>query len=139
MKIKLLNENAIAPKKATTGAAGRDLAIYERINISPQSDCLVPLGYAIELPVGTVGQIWPRSSLDFKWKLTTGAGIIDQDYRGELKVLLRNLGDETIILEPGERIAQLVILQLSSITMVEICTNLETTIRNEGGFGSTGK
>lgn len=132
-------------EKMSEGAAGYDLASDESAVIQPGGLAhLVGTGLRVALPEGTVGFIKSRSSVAFKSNVEVGAGVVDQDYRGEVKVLLRNFGDRPVPIEPGMRIAQLVILNTSPAepNRVERRGDFETTApstdRGEGGFGSTG-
>ncbi|MFV9875982.1 MAG: dUTP diphosphatase [Rickettsiales endosymbiont of Dermacentor nuttalli] len=129
------------PQYTTIQSAGVDLmaAIEQDITISPGERCLVPTGIAIALPGGYEAQIRPRSGLAFKNGITVlnSPGTIDADYRGEIKVILINLGQEDIIISHGMRIAQMVISPIILVKF-EVSDNLEETERGEGGFGSTG-
>jgi dUTP pyrophosphatase len=131
------------PAYESEGAAGMDLraAVPEdrQLIILPGRRMLVPTGLVLELPSGFEGQVRPRSGLALKYGITclNTPGTIDSDYRGEVKVLLVNLGDEDFSVIRGMRIAQLVIAPVSRAT-VEIRSLAGTTTRGEGGFGSTG-
>ncbi len=142
MKVALINKSKFeAPAYATTHAAGLDLRanIEEPIVLKSLERVLVPTGLFMELPVGTEAQIRPRSGLAFKHGITVlnTPGTIDADYRGEIKVLLVNLSNDMFTIEPGERIAQMVIAKHEQIEWVEQQT-LSESERGEGGFGSTG-
>lgn len=143
LKIKKLSSNAVIPKNATSGSAGMDLyaCTNENIVIEPGKRVLVPTGLAIALESADyVAYIFARSGLAVKSgiTLTNCVGVIDSDYRGELKVALINHSDQTYVIKNGERIAQLVI---SPVIMPEInvVDELDQTERASGGFGSTGK
>jgi dUTP pyrophosphatase len=131
------------PAYETKGAAGMDLraAVDEDVplTLQPGSRALVPTGLIFEIPWGYEGQIRPRSGLAFKNGLTclNTPGTIDSDYRGEVKVLLINLGDQPFVVTRGMRIAQLVAAPVSSVALSEVFS-LEETSRGTGGFGSTG-
>jgi dUTP pyrophosphatase len=129
------------PAYATPGAAGLDLqaAIAEAIDLAPGRRTLVPTGIAIAVPVGYEVQIRPRSGLALKHGITclNSPGTIDSDYRGEVKVILANLGEETFVIEPGMRIAQMVLCPVSQLQW-ETVESLDETSRGAGGFGSTG-
>lgn len=129
------------PAYATQDSAGLDLlaANVENITILPGKRAIVPTGIIIELPRQFEAQIRPRSGLAAKNGITVlnSPGTIDADYRGEIKVILINLGDESFVIERGMRIAQMVIAPYSHVTLTENDVNLETT-RAGGGFGSTG-
>ena len=134
--------NDIKPlSKATTNSAGFDLsaALDYSIEINPSNFCLVPLGFKLAIPQGYEGQIRPRSGLAIKSGISVlnTPGTIDADYRGELKVILINLGKENVTINRGDRIAQLVITKLPEISFIEKKI-LSSTDRSSGGFGSTG-
>lgn len=135
------------PAYASAGAAGLDLraclAPSDReagLRLGPLGRLLVPTGLAIALPAGHEGQIRPRSGLALRHGLTVlnSPGTIDEDYRGEVQVLLVNLGAETAVIRHGERIAQLVIAPVARLHPVAVDT-LDGTERGDGGFGSTGR
>ncbi len=129
------------PAYATPHAAGMDLAaaITDPLTLEPGARGLVPTGLILALPEGTEAQIRARSGLALKHGVTllNGLGTIDADYRGELKVLLVNLGSEPFTVTRGLRIAQLVVATYARVTWT-VATDLSTTERGEGGFGSTG-
>lgn len=132
----LTSETATVPQKQTRGSAGYDLYASESAVIPPNSQSLVSTGVTMALPDNAYGQIAARSGLSMKG-IFVGAGVIDSDYRGELKVLLRNFGEEPLVIEVGHRIAQLLIIPVLSPTM-QLSDTLDSTERGEGGFGSTG-
>jgi len=144
MKIPITNRcpDLPSPARATEHAAGFDLraAIDEPLTIDPGARHLVPTGIAIAIPPGFEGQVRPRSGLAIRHGigLLNSPGTIDADYRGEIKVILVNLGQEPFVIERGERIAQLVIAPVAGCELVET-TELQATDRGEGGFGSSGK
>ena len=129
------------PSYETSGSAGMDLpaAIEETIVLQSLERTAIPTGLQIAIPDGFEGQVRPRSGLAFRHGLTVtnAPGTIDSDYRGELKVLLVNLGREPITIERGMRIGQLVIAPVVQATVSEVAT-LDETERGTGGFGSTG-
>lgn len=131
-----------APRRVSAGSAGYDLraALAEPLVLEPGARALVPSGFAMEIPSGWEGQVRPRSGLALEYGLTllNTPGTIDSDYRGEVKVLLVNLGGEPITVRRGERIAQLVFAPLAPVE-VEERPRLEETARDSGGFGSTGR
>ncbi|MCE1196471.1 dUTP diphosphatase [bacterium] len=137
----LLSEGASAPEYKTPGAAGADLraAIDRTLSLAPMERRAVPTGVRIELPAGYEAQVRPRSGLALEKGLTclNAPGTIDSDYRGEIKVILVNLSGETARVEPGDRIAQLVIARYA-FALYEPKDSLGRTGRGEGGFGSTG-
>ncbi|MCW5707100.1 dUTP diphosphatase [Shinella sp.] len=131
------------PAYETGGAAGMDLraavAEDQPLTLPPGQRALVPTGFVFEIPAGYEGQVRPRSGLAFKNGITclNTPGTIDSDYRGEVKVLLVNLGEEPFVIERGMRIAQMVIAPVTQVAVREVETAGETT-RGAGGFGSTG-
>lgn len=137
MKIQLIRPDAIAPVYATQHAAGADLYTNELVQITPGARKLVLTGIAVEIPEGYYGRIAPRSGLAVDYGIDVMAGVIDSDYRGEIKVLLFNSGKELFTLQPGRRVAQLIIEQHFRQTF-EIVEALTATSRASSGFGSTG-
>ncbi|OWV79930.1 deoxyuridine 5'-triphosphate nucleotidohydrolase [Rhizobium sp. R635] len=142
--IRLANgEGLDLPAYESKGAAGMDLraavADREPLTLLPGKRALVPTGFIFEIPEGFEGQVRPRSGLAFKHGITclNSPGTIDSDYRGEVKVLLANLGEEAFIIERGMRIAQMVIAPVTQARVAEI-TEASETARGAGGFGSTG-
>ncbi len=137
-------EGLAAPSYQTPGAAGLDLpaALEAPLPIEPGARALVPTGFAVEIPEGFEGQVRPRSGLAVRKGLTVlnAPGTIDSDYRGELRVILVNLGAEPVVLERGDRVAQLVIAPIERVRVEEIAgdARLSDTVRGEGGFGHTG-
>jgi dUTP pyrophosphatase len=140
VKVKRLTEDAILPRQMTEGSAGMDLAVHEQCSISRQCRKLVGIGIAVSIPPGYEGQIRPRSGLANSHGVTVmnSPGKIDSDYRGEIKVLLINLGSMAVSLEKGLRIAQLVIAPIPFVELEEV-EELDGTARGSGGFGSTGR
>lgn len=128
------------PDYATTGAAGIDLRAAAAHRLEPGSRALIGTGFAIALPSSCEGQIRPRSGLAARRGVTVlnAPGTVDADYRGEVKVLLVNLGEEPVEIAAGDRIAQLVVAPVSRLHLVEVDT-LPETVRGAGGFGSTGR
>jgi len=126
----------------TEGSAGMDLyaAVDEQILIGPASSVLIPTNLKIELPVGFEAQIRPRSGLALRNKiiLPNSPGTIDSDYRGEIKVIMLNLGAEPFVVNRGDRIAQMIISEYKRVEWRE-SKSLGETDRGDGGFGSTGK
>ena len=129
------------PAYESEGAAGMDLraAVEAPMTLSPGARALVPTGFVFEIPQGYEGQVRPRSGLAFKHGVTclNTPGTIDSDYRGEVKVLLVNLGEEAFVIERGMRIAQMVIAPVTQVAVNE-GTQASGTARGAGGFGSTG-
>ncbi len=143
LKIKKLRPNAKIPSRATNGSAGMDLhaCIDEPIKIAPGDLKLVPTGLAIELPDNKCAAfLYARSGLGVKHGicLSNGVGVIDSDYRGEVCVGLCNVSAEEYTIEPGERVAQMVIAPVL-VPETEEVSQLGETGRGEGGFGSTGR
>jgi dUTP pyrophosphatase len=137
---KKLVPEAKLPTRATPESAGLDLYAVRISALQPGERCLVSTGLAASMPPGTEGQIRPRSGLALKSGVTVlnAPGTIDSDFRGEIKVLLINHGDDDFWVLPGERIAQLVIAScLNSVDIIEV-ESLDETERGSGGFGSTG-
>lgn len=130
------------PRRASSGSAGYDLraAIEDSLILAPGERRLMPTGFAVEIPPGWEGQVRPRSGLALEHGLTlvNTPGTIDSDYRGEVKVLLINLGGEAVTVRRGQRIAQLVFAPVAAVELKERA-QLEKTSRDAGGFGSTGK
>jgi dUTP pyrophosphatase len=135
-------EGASAPEYGTGGSAGADLRAFVPgcVTLAPGERALVPTGIRIELPPGYEAQVRPRSGLALSKGVTclNSPGTVDSDYRGELKVVLINLGSESATIGNGDRIAQLVIAPVSRALFV-CATSLGPTERGSGGFGSTGK
>ena len=142
MDVKIVNKSRHQlPTYATVGSAGMDLKANtsEPIALKPMERYLFPTGIYIQLPEGYEAQIRPRSGLAAKYGITVtnAPGTIDMDYIGEIGVSLINLSNETFVIQPGERIAQMVIAKYEKITWNEVVT-LDETERGSGGFGSTG-
>ena len=126
------------PQYAHTGDAGADITASQKITIPPWDRSLVSTGVRLEIPEGCVGLIWPRSGLAVKKGIDCGAGVIDSHYRGEVKVLLFNHSDTEFQIEPGDRIAQILIQKVERVEFLP-AEQLNKTARNDAGFGSTGK
>ena len=142
VKCRRLSRLAHLPAYATAHAAGMDLhaALAGRVMLKPGEIKLVPTGLALEIPQGFEGQVRPRSGLALKHgiSIVNAPGTIDADYRGEVGVILINLGKQEFSIEPGDRIAQLVIAPVARARVREVLT-LKATARGAGGFGHTGK
>lgn len=143
MKVRVINHsNNPLPAYATEGSSGMDIRAYikEAVELKPLQRALIPTGLSIELPQGFEAQIRPRSGLAIKQGITclNTPGTIDADYRGEIKIILINLSNETQVVQSGERIAQMVIQKVEKINW-ELSVEIEDTNRSAGGFGSTGK
>ena len=140
VKVKIVNKsNHRLPEYATAGAAGMDLKanILEPIQLKARSSVVIPTGIYVALPDGCEMQIRGRSGLAFKYDIVSHLGTLDADYRGEIKVKLFNLSDNDFVINPGERIAQIVIARYEKIEWYEVAV-LDETERGESGFGSTG-
>ena len=140
MKVRIVTETGIVPSYETQGSSGMDLKAKEDYIIKPKERCLVKTGLYIELPEGFEGQIRGRSGLALKNGITlaNGIGTIDSDYRGEIMVILINHGEETFMINKGDRIAQLIIAKYEKAEW-ETVTEISDTGRGTGGFGSSGK
>ena len=141
LKIKKVNIKAKLPEFKTLGSAGCDLcAILENDTIiHPFERKLIPTGLSIEIPIGYEAQIRPRSGLSLKHGITliNAVGTIDSDYRGEILVPLINLSNESYTIKPYERICQMIINKIETPKII-VVNELNETLRNSGGFGSTG-
>lgn len=140
LPVKKLADNAIIPKAAYAGDAGIDLSSTEDLVLKPFERRLVPTGLAIGLPEGYAGFVTPRSGSAIKQGLSivNAPGLIDSGYRGELKVILINLDPQNdIVIKAGDRIAQLVVVKVEQLQPVET-SELDSTERGTGGFGSSG-
>ena len=143
MEVKIVNKSPFKlPEYATIHSAGMDMRanLNESIIIQPLQRLMVPTGVHIQLPDGFEAQIRPRSGLAAKHGIgiVNSPGTIDADYRGEIKIILVNLSNEPFTLNPGERVAQMVIARHEKAVWKE-CDSLEESERGEGGFGSTGR
>jgi dUTP pyrophosphatase len=141
IQIKKLSNSVSTPKYETLGSSGMDIAAYIKNNIiiNPGEKAIVSTGFSIAIPRGYEVQIRPRSGLAAKKNITVlnSPGTIDADYRGEIKVILINLGKEKFVVENGERIAQMVVCPVVQASLDEV-KELTDTARGSGGFGSTG-
>lgn len=137
--VRRVHADAVLPTYAQPGDAGLDLTAVEPVSLEPGARAAVPTGLAIEIPVGWVGLVHPRSGLARRCGVTVAnaPGTIDAGYRGEVQVLLVNLGNEPVRLEAGDRVAQLLLQQVGQATIVEVDA-LSDSVRGAGGFGSTG-
>jgi dUTP pyrophosphatase len=142
VRVMRVRPDAQLPKYMSDGAAGMDLAasLDTEVTIAPGQRALVGTGLAIALPRGFEAQVRPRSGLAAKHGVTVlnAPGTIDEDYRGEIKVILINHGDEPFVVKSGERIAQMVIAPVARVTPVE-ADSLDGSTRGAGGFGHTGR
>lgn len=134
------SDDVLIPKHAIVGDAGVDLKSRVATEVLPNTRALIPTGIAIAIPKGYVGLVTPRSGLAIKHGITVvnSPGVIDSGYRGEIAVILHNLGQETFNINKYDRIAQLLILPFEAVVFNQV-NNLETSSRGIDGFGSTGK
>lgn len=142
LKIKKMKDNAILPTRGSEQAAGIDLyaCIDAPITIEPGQTVMFSSGIACEFPEGFWGMVVPRSSVGIKRHLTlpNNVGVIDNDYRNEIFIAFTNVGDKPEVVNPGERVAQMILLPYYTYNIVE-AQELSSTERGEGGIGSTGK
>ena len=134
----LIGPGGALPEYGTEGAAGADLRASEAVVIPPGGRASVPTGLRLQIPRGHAGLVWPRSGLAVRYGIDTLAGVIDSDYRGEVKVVLVNHGDQPFAIAPGDRIAQL-LLQRVERASFQAADDVAQTDRGSGGFGSTGR
>jgi dUTP pyrophosphatase len=140
LEIKKVRDSAVVPARAYAGDAGMDLAACERVELAPGARALVPTGLAVAIPDGYAGYVQPRSGLAAKHgiSIVNTPGLVDSGYRGELLVnLVNHDGEQPFVVEPGMRIAQLVILQVPPVELVEV-DELPASERGADGFGSSG-
>jgi dUTP pyrophosphatase len=139
LPIQRLHDDAVVPSRAYDGDAGLDLSACERVELAPGERAIVRTGLAVAIPTGYAGYVQPRSGLAAKHGITivNTPGLVDSGYRGELKVILHNTdAREPFVVEPGMRIAQLVLLEVPPVEPVEVA-ELPATERGERGFGSS--
>jgi len=134
----LVGAGGSLPEYSSTGAAGADLRASEAVTIAAGDRAAVPTAIRLQIPPGHVGLVWPRSGLAVRHGIDTLAGVIDSDYRGEVRVVLVNHGDEPFRIERGDRIAQLLVQRVERAAFVAV-PSIEETDRGGGGFGSTGR
>ncbi len=142
IQIKKLREDAVLPRYMTELAAGMDICalVDEEMLLKPGERCLVPTGLAFSIPAGFEIQVRPRSGLAIKHgiALVNSPGTIDADYRGEVRIIMINHGDDEFVIQSGDRIAQLVVAPVCQAVLEEV-DELDDTARGAGGFGHTGK
>jgi dUTP diphosphatase len=141
LAVQRLDERAVVPRRAHPGDAGLDLLALEAATIEPGARAMIRTGIAIELPAGHAGLVLPRSGLAARHgiALVNAPGLIDEGYRGEISVLLLNTDrTERFVVEAGARIAQLVVIAVPAVEVVEL-GELAISARGDGGFGSTGQ
>ncbi|HVU06435.1 MAG TPA: dUTP diphosphatase [Candidatus Paceibacterota bacterium] len=140
LKIILMREGVPVPRYALPGDAGFDLYVGEKITLAPMERASINTGLKMEIPKGCVGIIYEKSGLSFKHGIITYGNVIDSGYRGEVKVGVMNLGKETHIFEPGDKVAQMIIHSYEEVEFKEVKEGgLSESARGERGFGSTGK
>lgn len=139
LKVQLRSENATVPTKGSSTAAGYDIYSSEDCTIDAQGQGLVSTDISFTVPVGTYGRIAPRSGLAVKHGIQTGAGVVDRDYTGEVKIVLFNHSKKNFEIKKGDRIAQLILEKIVDDAEIVVVESLEKSLRGEGGFGSTGK
>jgi dUTP pyrophosphatase len=137
LRVKKLSPCAELPTRGSDGAAGYDLYSTENVVILPNKRATVGTGLSIEIPDGTYARIAPRSGLAVKNGIQVGAGVVDGDYRGEVRVVLFNHDEKPYVIKPGYRIAQLILERCMTPPVIEIDSVTDTN-RGVGGFGSTG-
>ena len=137
LQVKKLVDNARLPVMGSKFAAGYDLCAVHEAVVPARGKACIGTGLAFGIPIGNYGRIAPRSGLAAKNSIHVGAGVIDADYRGEVKVLLFNLSDTDFAVAEGDRIAQMIIEKYTPTILCEVET-LDETVRGDGGFGSTG-
>jgi len=139
LPIKRLRPDAVVPERAYAGDAGLDLSACEGVELAPGERALVATGLAVAIPEGFAGFVQPRSGLAARHGITivNTPGLIDPGYRGELRVLLINLGREPYTVHAGDRIAQLIVARYEAVEWLE--TELAESQRGSGGFGSSGR
>lgn len=139
-KVLLTNLNATFPKRADIGAAGYDLSSVDKVCIEPGTQAIVDTGLVLEFPSDCYVRVAPRSGLAAKHAIDVMAGVIDSTYRGNVKVILHNHGTESFMVNVGDRIAQMIFEKIYTpdLQQVQEMTELTTSDRGQGGFGSTG-
>ena len=134
----LVDAGGSLPEYASEGAAGADLRASEALEIAPGGRAAVPTGVRLQIPPGHVGLVWPRSGLAVRHGIDTLAGVIDSDYRGEVRVVLVNHGHEPFRIAPGDRVAQILVQRVERAAFTA-AAQIDDTDRGGGGFGSTGR
>jgi dUTP pyrophosphatase len=136
LRFKQLDAKAVLPARGSALSAGLDLCSIEDVELQPKQRAVVPTGLAVAIPPGFYGRVAPRSGLAAKNGLDVLAGVIDSDYRGEIRCVLYNTGDEVIELPAGSKICQLIVEQIITPGAAWV-NDLDSTARGAGGFGST--
>lgn len=138
-KIAKLHPDAKIPNRADKGSAGLDICTVQDVNVPPGDIAIAPTGIAIEINREVYARIAPRSGLAVKNKIHVMAGVVDSSYRGEIKVVLSNLGKEPVTFKKGDRVAQIILEKISMVEPREVdLQELNESERGVGGFGSTG-
>lgn len=137
LKIKLLSNKGTLPVRSTEQAAGLDIFSAENAVIPPGMNQKIHTDIAMQIPHGHYGQLQSRSGLALRDRITVDAGVIDSDYRGEVALILDNKSDKDFTIQQGDRLAQLIIMELPLVEIQKVKT-LDNTVRGKGGFGSTG-
>jgi len=137
LQVQLLSSKGRAPTRGSEFAAGYDIYSSEDTTVPARGKAMVSTSISIAVPAGTYGRVAPRSGLAAKHSIDVGAGVIDSDYRGEVKVILFNFSENDFTIKEGDRIAQLVIERIYTPDVV-VVEKLEASVRGTGGFGSTG-
>jgi dUTP diphosphatase len=140
LPVRKVRPDAVLPTRAYDGDAGLDLSAAEGVVLAPGQRAVVGTGLAVAVPEGHAGFVQPRSGLAAKHGITivNAPGLVDSGYRGEVKVVLLNTGDQPFAVEPGMRIAQFVVLPVAAVELVEVA-DLPDTERGERGYGSSGR
>lgn len=140
LKYRKLAVNAITPKRSTSGSGGYDLFSTQDVTLLPGASYAIDIGIQMEIPSGYVGLICPKSGLaaTFATTVLNGPGVIDPDYRGSVKAIMINEGDQAKRFAPGDKVAQILFVEAKEVEFEEVA-ELSSTERGTGGFGSTGK
>lgn len=138
LRVKKLSSQAVLPSRGSAKAAGYDLSSAENLTIDAHGKGVVKTDLSIAIPSGTYARVAPRSGLAVKHFLDTGAGVVDEDYRGNIGVVLFNHGPEAFTIKQGDRVAQLILERIATPEVEEV-DELDVTIRGAGGYGSTGQ
>ncbi|CCK71683.1 bifunctional dITP/dUTP diphosphatase KNAG_0H02680 [Huiozyma naganishii CBS 8797] len=139
LRVQLRSEHATAPTKGSHAAAGYDIYASQPTTIPAGGQGLVATDVSFTVPLGTYGRIAPRSGLAVKHGIQTGAGVVDRDYTGEVRIVLFNHSQRDFTVERGDRVAQLILERIVDDAEVVVVDSLEESARGAGGFGSTGK
>tara|TARA_B100000963_G_C22438481_1_gene585425 strand:- start:192 stop:620 length:429 start_codon:yes stop_codon:yes gene_type:complete len=139
LRVKLLSENATVPTRGSDQSAGWDLYAADDVIVPARGKAIISTDIAVAISTNYYGRIAPRSGMSWKNHTDIGAGVIDSDYRGPVGVVMFNHADSDLQIDKGDRVAQLVIEQISTQPLVVVEGDLDDTERGEGGFGSTGK